>query len=81
MKVESPYLTVEEAADYLRCKTVNAFYCFRYQRKKKGYPVIGHWRGGVLLFRQIDLDRAMEPERVSKPARPARTLHVVGGAQ
>lgn len=62
MKVESPYLTVQEASDYLRCKTLRAFYMFRYRRELRAYR-----RGGLLLFKQADLDAALEQER---PARP-----------
>lgn len=61
MKVESPYLTVEEARDYCRCKTTRAFYARRYRLKIKA-----HRFGGTLMFKQCDLDAAFEQER---PAR------------
>lgn len=63
MKVESPYLTKEEACAYLRCKNMRAFYTRRYRLKIKAYRL-----GGTLMFKQCDLDAAFEEER---PARPA----------
>lgn len=63
MKVESPYLTKEEACEYLRCPSIRAFYMFRYRRQLRAYR-----RGNVLLFKQADLDAALDQER---PARPA----------
>lgn len=67
MKVESPYLTVKEAADYMKC-TRRAFYMRRYRHRIPAYRL-----GGTLHFKQADLDAAFEKER---PARPA--IKVVG---
>lgn len=64
MKAPSPYLTVQEAADYLKFKTVKAFYSFRYRVKLRAYR-----RRGTLLFKQTDLDAALYEE---KPARLVR---------
>jgi excisionase family DNA binding protein len=63
MKIASPYLTKEEACDYLRCPSLRAFYMFRYRRQLRAYR-----RGNVLLFKQADLDAALDMER---PARAA----------
>lgn len=62
MKPASPYLTTQEAADYLRCPTVKQFYDLRYRLKKAGTPLQGYRRGGRKFFKQVDLDRAMEQE-------------------
>jgi len=62
MKPASPYLTAQEACDYLRCPNMRAFYMFRYRRHLRA-----HRRGSVLLFTQADLDAALEQERPAKP--------------
>lgn len=62
MKPVSPYFTSKEACEYLRCGTMAAFYKFRYKVELRAYR-----RGGLLLFKQADLDAALEQER---PARP-----------
>lgn len=61
MKPASPYLTAKEASEYLRCPSIRAFYQFRYRRQLKAYR-----RGGTLLFKQADLDAALEQERPAK---------------
>lgn len=65
MKVESPYLTFEEAREYLRFPSKRAFYLWRYRHRQQ---LRAYRRGGMLLFKQADLDAALEQER---PARPA----------
>jgi len=57
VKPASPYLTAEEAAAYLRFPSVRAFYSFRYRRR-----VRAHKRNGTLLFKQSDLDAALDVE-------------------
>lgn len=62
--VESPYFTVEEAAEYLRFVNADgslklgAFYTFRHRKHLKAFR-----RGGRLLFRRVDLDKALFEER------------------
>lgn len=65
MKVTSPYLTVQEAFVYLRFPTAAAFYRWRSRHRPQ---LRGYRRGGMWLFKQADLDAALEQER---PARPA----------
>lgn len=65
MKVESPYLTAADAAAYLQFPSTRAFYEWRYRHPRQ---LRAYRRGGVLLFKQADLDAALEQER---PARPA----------
>lgn len=65
MKPASPYLTTKEAAEYLRCPSVKAFYDLRYRLKKAGTPLRGYIRGRTKFFKQVDLDRAVEPEPLS----------------
>jgi excisionase family DNA binding protein len=49
-----PYLNVEEAADYLRCKPKRI-----YELKAQGR--LAHYRDGTrLLFRRVDLDDALQ---------------------
>ncbi len=68
MKAASPYLTVPEAAEYLLFhKTapvdpIKAFHQWRY-RHPKGVKV--YRRGDVLLFKQHELDAALEQRRAS----------------
>lgn len=62
MKPVSPYLTVQESSDYLRCPSIKAFYMRRYRLRIKAYRF-----GGTLYFKQCDLDAALDEER---PARP-----------
>lgn len=56
MKAPSPFLTVEEARDFLRFKTTGAFHSWRWRhaRKLKTYR-----RGNTLLFKQSDLEAAL----------------------
>lgn len=63
MKVESPYLTLKAAAEYLQFPSTRAFYLWRYRHPGQ---LRAYRRGGVLLFKQADLDAALEQER---PAR------------
>lgn len=51
----NPWLTPEQAAEYLGLPTVKALY----QRVRRG-DVPAHRLGRSLRFRQTDLDRAME---------------------
>lgn len=57
MKPSSPYLTADEAAAYLRFPNVKKFHDFRYR-----YPrlLTARRRGRILLFRQDDLDAALQ---------------------
>lgn len=63
MKPSSPYLTAAEAADYLRFPSVRAFYVWRDRHPR---ALLAHRRGGTLLFKQSDLDHALDVERPSK---------------
>lgn len=62
----SAYLTVTEAAAYLKFPSVKAFHAFLYRRRKKGCPVTTIRRGGTLLFTVADLDAALTVERAPK---------------
>jgi hypothetical protein len=58
MKPASPYLTADEAREYLRIPTMNAFYVYRHRTELRAYR-----RGGKLLFKQADLDNSLDVER------------------
>ena len=61
MKPVSPYLTAQEACDYLRCPSMSAFYTYKHRAQLKAYR-----RGGKLLFKQADLDASLDVERPAK---------------
>lgn len=63
MKPASPYLTAKEAAEYMRFPSVRAFYKFR---ERHPDALRTHRRGGTLLFKQADLDAALDVERPAK---------------
>lgn len=53
-EVHSPWLSAKEAAAYLRCPTVAAFYIWR-----RRHGIEARHRGKCLLFARLDLDRAI----------------------
>lgn len=69
MKPASPYLTAKEAALYLRLERpdgspdMNRFYCLRSRMKRAGHPLRARRLGGLMRFKQADLDSALEQER------------------
>lgn len=73
MKPASPYLTQQEAADFLRFETVHAFECWRSRRKQAGFPVRAYRRGRKMLFRQVDLEAALE-QTVQAPSSGLRVV-------
>lgn len=72
MKPASPYLTAAEAAAYLRFPTPSAFRTYLWRRRKDGNPIPTYRRCGALLFKQTELDAALDVER------PRRLRKVVG---
>lgn len=63
IRVVSPYRTADEACAYLGCTSLLAFQELRCQ-----YDIVAYRIGRTRLFKQADLDAALEQER---PARPA----------
>lgn len=59
----SPYLTAAEASEYLRFPNVAAFRTFLWRCRQRGTPLPTYRRHGTLLFRQSDLDNALQVER------------------
>jgi hypothetical protein len=53
------YLVAEEAAAYVRCASLNAFYHWR-----KAHDVPAYGSRGKLLFRRRDLDEALKPREL-----------------
>lgn len=65
--VETPFMDASEAAVYLRIvkkdgtPNLNALYVWKHKHKVKAFR-----RGGRLLFRRVDLERALYEERPSR---------------
>lgn len=59
----SPFLTAQEAADYLRLPNTVALHSFLFRRRRAGFPVTTYRLGRNLRFKRSDLDAAMSVEK------------------
>jgi len=58
---DSDLLTVEEAAEYLRCSVTEVYSMTRSRRKARGLAVLpAHRVGRKLLFKRSEIDRWLE---------------------
>lgn len=69
------WLNAQQAADYLGFPSINAFQKWRRASKR---PPKTHWIGNQTRFRAADLDRAVDVEPASQPA---RAFSLVGGTR
>ena len=82
-KTSVPWLSARAAAVHLGytdaagVPQMGAFYTFLCRRRKDGRPVKASRLGGLLRFRQVDLDAAVEPEPVL--VEPTQLLRMVQG--
>lgn len=60
--VASPYLTADQARQYLGLPSMSAFYKLRLQRKRAGKPLIAHRLGRSLRFTTANLDKLFDRE-------------------
>lgn len=59
--ISAGYLSSQKAADYLGLPSVGAFRTLRCRLKAKGTPLRTYRLRGQLRFKQVDLDRLIEP--------------------
>jgi len=69
--MDSPFMDAREACEFLRIlkngePNLNALYVWKHRHQVKAYR-----RGGRLLFKRVDLERALYEERPLKKGRAA----------